>query len=352
MEVDAIKLKNPEPMMVTWDIGRRCNFDCTYCESTRHDTYSPPTGWDNLIDTFNFIKDYTAIYNQSNANIAFTGGEPTVNPRFWDLITYIKNNSNFTLGLTSNGTWPEKHIDFIKDNFVGVTLSYHAEAAPMLKEKTIKNAELVHSTGIWSTVNVMMHTDYWKECVEVHNHFKSIGIKSIPTIIGDGNVGITDWFADTDGSQRRTSHPYTQEQQEWYLKEKGLPISIIEKIANGHTLPRGCCGARSIQGSCNGCWQNVQAVNTNFKGGHCSVNKYFMHIDQHTGNVYHHQTCQAKFSGRGPIGKLSNTDSILNYAYENLDNTIVCPNQRCGCGMCVPKAKDFGVFKSIVASES
>jgi hypothetical protein len=24
---------------------------------------------------------------------------------------------------------------------------------------------------------------------------------------------------------------------------------------------------------------------------------------------------------------------------------IVCPNQRCGCGMCVPKARDMSDFK-------
>lgn len=347
MEVDAIKLTNPEPMMVTWDIGRRCNFDCTYCESTRHDTFSPPTSYNDLIDTFNFIKDYTEIYKQPNANINFTGGEPTVNPMFWNLVEHINANSNFQLGLTSNGTWPEKHIEFIKQNFVGVTLSYHAEAAEVSKKRTIKNAELIHQNNIWLTVNVMMHTDHWKECVDVHKHLTDIGINSIPTIIGDGNLGFTNWFKDKDGSNRRTSHPYSKEQQEWYFAEKGLPPSIVETIASGHTLPRGCCGARSIQGSCNGCWQNVEAVNTNFKGWYCSVNQYFMHIDQHTKNVYHHQTCQARFNGKGPIGNLSNTDGILNYAYENRDRTIVCPNQRCGCGMCVPKAKSLSVFNSL-----
>ena len=347
MEIDAIRLTNPEPMMVTWDIGRRCNFDCTYCESTRHNTYSPPASLNDLIYTFEFIKDYTELYNQPTANINFTGGEPTVNPRFWELISHIRNNSKFQLGLTSNGTWPEKHIDFIKENFVGVTLSYHAEADEKLKQKTIKNAELVYSTGMWLTVNVMMHTDYWDECVNVHNYLKSLGIKSIPTIIGDGSLGFTDWFEDADGTLRRTSHPYTEEQQQWYFTEKGLPPNIIEKVASGHTLPRGCCGARSIQGSCNGCWQNVQAVNTNFENWYCSVNHYFLHIDQHTGKVYHHQTCQAKFDGRGPIGNLNNTDHILNYAYENKDRVIVCPNQRCGCGMCVPKAKLLSVFNTL-----
>lgn len=348
MEVDAIKLTNPEPMMVTWDIGRRCNFDCTYCESTRHNTYSPPTSWNELCDTLEFVKKYTGLYDQPNSNIGFTGGEPTVNPRFWDFVEKINNETEFQVGMTSNGTWPEKHIDFIKQNFVGITLSYHAEAALFSKERTINNAILVHEAGIWNTVNVMMHADHWNECVEVHEKLKSHGIDSKPTIIGDGIVGVTDWFEDTEGVRRRTSHPYTIEQQQWYLKEKGLSIDLVERVKEGYELPRGCCGARSIQGSCNGCWNKVEAVNTNFKDWYCAVNKYFLHIDQHTGKVYHHQTCQASFSGRkGPIGRLCNPDGILNYAYENRDRIIKCPHNRCGCGMCVPKAKSLGVFQQI-----
>jgi hypothetical protein len=49
-----------------------------------------------------------------------------------------------------------------------------------------------------------------------------------------------------------------------------------------------------------------------FKGWHCSVNWFFMHIEQQTDSVFHHQTCQAQFGQtRGPIGKLSEGDKIL-----------------------------------------
>jgi len=85
-------------MMVTWDIGRRCNFDCTYCESTRHDIVSPYTPFEELKNTFEFIKNWTTIYNthrkdKIETNINFTGGEPTINPDFWKLIEYIRADS-------------------------------------------------------------------------------------------------------------------------------------------------------------------------------------------------------------------------------------------------------------------
>jgi len=81
-----------------------------------------------------------------------------------------------------------------------------------------------------------------------------------------------------------------------------------------------------------------------FKGWYCSVNWFFMHIEQQTDSVFHHQTCQAKFGQiRGPIGKLSESDKILENLENNLKNntmpTIVCPKHTCGCGLCAPKSK-------------
>ena len=205
---------------------------------------------------------------------------------------------------------------------------------------------------MWLTVNVMMHTDHWEECVEIVNMLQQYGITVFPTIIGDGNLGTTEWFEDDENVLRRTSHPYTKEQQAWFFNYHGIDTETQEQILSGNQMPRGCCGNRDILGKCNNCWSKISAVNTNFKGWFCSVNKHFLHIDQHTQKVYHHQTCKAKFEGRGAIGNLRNTDGILNYVLENKDNTIVCPNNRCGCGMCVPKAQLRSVYESITKHTS
>ena len=85
------------------------------------------------------------------------------------------------------------------------------------------------------------------------------------------------------------------------------------------------------------------------------VDWYFLHIDQHTGTVYHHQTCQALHNGqRGPVGYITDSEKLLRELSNRLSNPqpIICPNQKCGCGMCVPKAQsseDFDdMWKSIV----
>lgn len=338
MIVDAIKLSGPERLMVTWDVGRRCNFDCSYCEMSRHDNRSPLHPYRELLETFKFIKDYTG---EQLVNINFTGGEPTVNMAFWDLAEYINaTEDRFRLSLTTNGAWHPNNTDKISKWFEGVTVSYHAEAHPKLKKQTLDNIKLLHQTGLWLQVNVMMHVDHFDECVSVCEELKSLGIKHNPRPIGDGGIERKGWFIDADGSQRRTSHDYSESQERWYFDYLGIDSSPKEG--------RNCCGGRCIQGKINGNWQTVNFVNTNFKNWFCSVNKFFLHIDQHTGDVYHHQTCQALHDGmRGPIGNLKNTDAILEYKETNKDSIIVCPNDRCGCGMCVPKAKDLADFISL-----
>jgi len=38
---DSIDLLTGNTFMITWDTGRRCNYDCSYCPVHRHDNFSP-----------------------------------------------------------------------------------------------------------------------------------------------------------------------------------------------------------------------------------------------------------------------------------------------------------------------
>ena len=361
IKTTAIKLVKPEPMMVTWDTGRRCNYDCSYCEVSRHDNVSAHHSIDELVKTFDFIKGWTELYNshrkvQSHTNINFTGGEPTMNPAFWDLLDHINTTPGFELSLTTNGAWNGKYTQKIVDRCCGVTVSYHAEGHLELKKQVIKNIIALRDAGLWLQVNVMLHVDHWAECIDVYNLLKSHNIKVNPRPIGDGGVERPGWFIDADGSNRRTTHEYDQHQQAWFFKEMGL-TGTVEELRRGTQLGRGCCGGRCLQGKIDGEWQEVKLVNTEFKDWSCMVDWYFLHIDQHTKNVYHHQTCQAlPGKQRGAIGSLDHSEQLLKELADRLVNPepIICPNMRCGCGMCIPKAKDAETFNqlwsSIVAS--
>ena len=353
MLTTAISLRNPEPMMVTWDILRRCNLDCTYCESTRHNNTSIMPTLEELISTFNFVKDYTQLYNRSrvdsvSTNIDFTGGEPTINPAFWPFLDYVKQFSEFRLSLTTNGTWGTNFTQRILDNFAHATVSWHAEDP--LKERTVANILALNKANIGLQANIMLHCDYFDEATALCEMLKEQGVKVSPVPIGDGNMLRKGWFIDTDGSNRRTSHVYTEAQQDWFYNWMGQPRKATVS-SEGTDVGRACCGGRCTEGLVNGEWQEVKLVDNWFKDWYCTVNWYFLHIDQKSGDVFHHQTCQATHTGRGPIGNLKDTTSILDTVTHTLSQEsvkpIVCPNLRCGCGMCVPKAERFEDFATL-----
>jgi len=122
----------------------------------------------------------------------------------------------------------------------------------------------------------------------------------------------------------------------------------------GASIGRPCCGGRKMIIGSNGNHTESKFLESrDFKGWSCSVNWFFLHIEQQTNSVYHHQTCQAKFDGtRGPISTISDLDKIIDQLEIMLDSgsipVITCPKQTCGCGLCAPKSKDITEFFNII----
>lgn len=123
----------------------------------------------------------------------------------------------------------------------------------------------------------------------------------------------------------------------------------------GLKIGRPCCGSRTMCLYSEGESKKSKFVDfREFKGWHCSVNWFFMHIEQQTDSVFHHQTCQAQFGQtRGPIGKLSEGKKILDDLRHNLKNksmpTIICPKHTCGCGLCAPKSIDKQKYNEVLS---
>jgi MoaA/NifB/PqqE/SkfB family radical SAM enzyme len=346
--------------LVIWDTGRRCNYDCSYCEATRHNTYSQHKSLDEFKNTFNFIESWLGTYNTKrkhpvDTSISFSGGEPTVNPHFWELVDHIKKQpTQYHLGLTTNGAWGKEYSKRVAENFGSVTISYHAEAEQNLKDRAIKNILALKDSSVNLKVNIMLHVDHWDETVAIYNQLTEQGISCSPRPIGDGNIVRKGWFIDSDGTNRRTSHEYSLEQQTWFWNQMGI-AEVPKTVSEGNQLGRACCGGRCVEGKVEGEWQPVKLVDTRFEDWNCMVDWYFLYIDQETGEVYHHQTCKALYDKKtGSLGNLSNSQKMLDELKDRLSQpvikSIICPNSRCGCGMCVPKASSLEDFKIIKES--
>lgn len=332
----AIKQINPDPFLVTWDLGRRCNYDCSYCPAHRHDNFSPHASLDELKSSADFVFEYIDIISQhrlnKDFNISFTGGEPTVNPNFVEFAKYLKaktNNKTIFLDLTTNGAMSKKIADAVIENFNYVTVSYHAESNSSLKQQVLDRIKQFHESKIYLKVNVMMHSQYFDECVELCNKLKEMGVSFIPRTIDRENLNTQ-------------AHEYTQEHKDWYATFWNKDIS---------QKGRPCCGGRTM-GLCtqNGVEESKRVEFREFKNWHCSVNWYFLHIEQQTGLIYTHQTCQARLDGtRGAIGSLNAAQDVLRSLRHLLSTgsmpIVVCPNAICGCGLCTPKSKNRDLLK-------
>lgn len=333
----SINTVNKDPFMVTWDLGPRCNYDCSYCPSHRHDSTSKHSKIEELKNGANFLFKIMDLQRRFRKNhdfhISFTGGEPTVNPHFIDFSDYLREKRkeyyglfDVKLSLTTNGAMSKKICQSVIDNFDFVTVSYHCEADESLKKQVLDRIIQFSESDIKLNVNVMLHAEHFEECVQLCETLKEKNIKFIPRVIGD-----------EPGSVSARSHQYTDEQKEWF--------KTYWKTDSQPQIGRPCCGGRSMQVTDNSGTQVVKFLkNRQFENWHCSVNWFFLHLEQQNDLVYHHQTCQATFDGRGPIGKISEGDKIVERLEQQLNSgdmpIIVCPNTFCGCGLCTPKSND------------
>jgi len=376
--INTIDLLTDQKMQVTWDLNRRCNYDCSYCPSHRHDNWSPFPDLDILKKTASFVLDYCNLltsykksYNNGDCShqrlsISFTGGEPTMNPHFLEFAHFIGEEKKRYVGnyagiaLTTNGQYSTIMAKNIVNNFDFATISYHAEALPAQKKKVLENIEFMHSKGFDLKVNVMFHAEYFDECITVCDRLKELDIKFIPRLIGEQEVNSS------------VAHKYTQEQLTWmktFWDEKNNKLNEKDTVKSSEVsadkkfarqVGRPCCGGRSLCVTNNdGTEEKATFIeHTKFKDWYCSVNWFFLHIDTQTNSIWHHQTCKARFDGtRGPIGQIDDADKILKQLKDNLENktmpVMVCPlelGKHCGCGLCTPKSIDLFKFKRVLSN--
>ena len=215
------------PLMVTWDTGRRCNYDCTYCPAHRHDNYSPHASLQELKNVGRFLFDYSELLckykTKDQVNVSFTGGEPTVNPKFIEFGQWLrelytneyKHKFKLKLGLTTNGAFGEKMAHSILKEYDQCTISYHVEAHQNLKKQVIRNIYFLKEHDYAMKINVMFHAQYFDECLDLCQKLKQDNISFVPRMIGD------------DGGDA-SAHTYTDKQLKWmkdYWKNSNNKIS-------------------------------------------------------------------------------------------------------------------------------
>ena len=112
-----------------WAIGKRCNFACSYCSKEFHDRVSPHRSFDELRDVWSNVERQIVPRNMAAA-IEFTGGEPTLNPDFLDLVRWLDVTQRPALrwmGTTTNGTESLQYYEQLTEHLDWISFSTHFE---------------------------------------------------------------------------------------------------------------------------------------------------------------------------------------------------------------------------------
>jgi MoaA/NifB/PqqE/SkfB family radical SAM enzyme len=136
-----------DQIKVEWNLGKRCNLDCTYCPAEIHDNHSKHTDIAMLKSTVDVLSQLGKI------RISLTGGEPCVHPHIEELLVYMKQMKIGWINVTTNGTRTVEFYQNILENYINhIVFSVHFESdwwkvintiIKVYKQSTNKNV-LVH----------------------------------------------------------------------------------------------------------------------------------------------------------------------------------------------------------------
>ena len=125
-------------MMIDWYIGKRCNFSCSYCADFIHDNYSAHVPFSQMKI---FVDKIVARFG-TNIHWSLTGGEPTLNPDFIELLKYLQDKK-YEISVCTNGSRSIEYMCQMYEYVDNITYSLHFEHVTLkLDEYTNKAFQL------------------------------------------------------------------------------------------------------------------------------------------------------------------------------------------------------------------
>lgn len=130
---------SPDTIEILWYIGKRCNFDCSYCSPQLHDSTSKDKSLEELLQAWKNIKK---IAGSKKIALSISGGEPTLNPVLQDFLRALQKDDfkPDRIGITTNGTKSAEYYIEMMNHINSLTISIHLESV-----KAERYLKLIHS---------------------------------------------------------------------------------------------------------------------------------------------------------------------------------------------------------------
>lgn len=152
---DHAMRKDPRIISVQWFIGKRCNYDCSYCSPFIHDNYSSHIDYKKAIQFIDNL-DRHCINQGKQFKISLTGGEPFVHPRMLDILEYISSKPNCrALVITTNGSLPLEMYTKSLKWVTNLTVSLHLEEGDKTTKSTVTKIIELNKSNRFINVNLM-----------------------------------------------------------------------------------------------------------------------------------------------------------------------------------------------------
>jgi sulfatase maturation enzyme AslB (radical SAM superfamily) len=163
---------------ISWIMHLKCNYDCMYCPTQRHQSANDMLSLDELqrrwITTYDKTKHLNKLYK-----ISFSGGEVTINKNFLPFLNWLTThygNKIAQMGVTTNGSASTSYYLNLFNHLNYISFSTHTEhinekrffdtaaaCAEFARAHPNKSFMVNIMEEFWATDQVKKYTDY---CVQ------------------------------------------------------------------------------------------------------------------------------------------------------------------------------------------
>jgi len=367
----ALDPTNVPSFLLDWEVTKVCNLDCSYCptegEWANHDNSTNHPTVEECVKSIDLMYEYVDLYmkhkksTQRKVILNLLGGEVLFHPDIVKILSIIREKYEpykskwfLTVTCTTNAVIGKNLWSKIVPLIDEFQLSYHTENLSKQKKQYLNNALYLKQQNKRFKCIIMMHTnpELFKDAESVIEFCKQNELRYLAKPL-DVPESVIDFYSQNQFDKLKTI---------WIsqvpIKQQSNYAEKINKIGNSDTVTsinegRACCGGRPL--SLNGDLKsNISFVpRQGFEGWSCSVNWFFLFVQQLSGNVYTNRDCRMSTTGQvEPLGNINNTDHILSTLRAQFEtNTmpvINCKKKICYCGICAPKAESKTDFMDLI----
>jgi len=284
---------------VEWNLGKRCNLDCTYCPAEIHDNFSPHTNIKVLKDAVDALAEI-----DKPVRLSFTGGEPCVHPNIEELLEHASQRLDWVT-VTTNGTRKFKFYAELPVNYIVFSLHFEDEQWAKQVDTITLFAQMNEMKNNFDFhVNVMAHHKHMLKVKQAVDRFAGHNIK-----YAIRRIRWTEGDHDVFDDMR-----YDGKDLEWILKQNATAEPNV--LVDGEMMHA----------------NDVIKQNLNkFKGWSCNAGIESLMINW-DGEV-HRATCRVG-------GSLGN---IYDGSFEPPEKPIICTRNFCTCAADIPITKELSI---------